>query len=100
MKIKELLVSEDKWARKGFAFDKDDRMVFGASPDAVKWCLLGAVGKCYQGAEGEAVRELLTAELTTKDTPEHDLPGSISQWNDNPKTTFADVRKLVEKLDI
>lgn len=100
MKIKELLVTEDKWARKGFAFDKDNRMVFGASPSAVKWCLLGAVGKCYQGAEGEAVRELLIAELSAKDVAEHERPGVISRWNDSLETTFTDVQKLLDRLDI
>jgi len=95
MKIKELLTTEDKWAKTGFAYDKEGKMVASTSPEAVKWCLLGATNICYKDPDRKKVIRLMMEYVTT-----HNPFGNVGRWNDDPATTFADVRKLVETLDI
>lgn len=98
MKIKELLVTEDKWAKVGFAYDKEGKMVSSTAPEAVKWCLLGAATICY-GDDHQHFEEVvrLIVEYVEGQSVRY---VNVGGWNDTPERTFADVRKLVEELDI
>lgn len=46
---RELLSKDDHWARKSFAYDANWRPVDSTSPDAVCWCMVGAVCKVAAG---------------------------------------------------
>ena len=88
MKIKDFL-TEANWTQGQLA-----RFASGHSCDltnafAVKFCLMGAAHKCY-ARETEKIQFLL----------EQELRGYAVAWNDEPGRTFAEVRAVIEKLDI
>lgn len=80
MKIRELLTDESKWC-KGRAHDESGAI-----------CLLEAIELCYRqegytGATANLVRQAIGVQ-------------AITDWNDAPERTFAEVKALVERLDI
>ena len=91
MKVRELLTDESKWTQGFDARSKSGRRVDWESRAAVRWCLLGAVYYCY-GTDKDYARvfDLIKGEVGPY----------IATWNDTSGRTFADVRALIEKLDI
>lgn len=51
MKIKELLNKKGKWTQNWFAIDAFGNRVSSTSLKAIKWCLMGAVSKCYKKSQ-------------------------------------------------
>lgn len=93
MKIKELLTDESKWTKGAFARTIDNAQICSASQLAVCFCLQGAMFRCYTILdEFRVTRIKILKELRSGD--------SIASWNDAPERTFAEVKALVEKLDI
>lgn len=92
MKISTLLNRKSKWTKSAFARDIDGKVVKHNSPEAVCWCLSGAVDKCYpDSAKNTEVRKAIHKELGHC---------GMMFWNDNLKTTYTQVRTLVRKLKI
>ncbi len=96
MKIRELLTDASKWTQRRPAVDATQNDVPVNSHRAASWCLYGAAMKCYPGdgltSEVDAAiwQRIVTA-----------VPGKKPiTWNDTPGRTFAEVRELVERLDI
>ena len=91
MKVKDLLTDESKWVKGAYARTAEGRRAGSCESDAVRFCLLGAITRCYPNAGfGEVLNRVVDQ-----------LPGrAIAEWNDDQSTTFTDVRNLVEKLDI
>ena len=88
MKMKEYM-TESNWTKGQLARNKDG---FGCSlydTKAEKFCLMGATRKCYPN-ETEKIQALL----------EQELRGYAVTWNDEPGRTFAEVKAVIEKLDI
>lgn len=97
MKVHELLSDESKWTKKAFARASDyNTQVPVNDPSATCWCLQGAIYKCYETLnlfdefELENVESKIIQKINT----------GIVEFNDSPKTTFEDVRKLCLELDI
>lgn len=91
MKVQDILTDESKWTQGYYARDKDNHLVSVDSPNACKFCLIGAMLKAYpEAAEKDAV------ETTTF----RKLGSGVANWNDAPERTFAEVRALIEELDI
>lgn len=42
-----LLSDPSNWTTNAYARNKDNQQVQSTSPEACKWCLLGAIIKCY-----------------------------------------------------
>ena len=109
MKVRELLADESAWTKGQMARQENGMMAYPESRYACKWCLDGAIDRCYP-AGGPAVRAKVLRELAPflpDSSNEHArYPGSrgarcaITWWNDLPSTEFAHVRELVEKLDV
>ena len=90
MKIKELLGGETKWAKGFEAYDGRGLSVPYDSLSAVKWCLVGAINKCYPSSEDQdMVVSQIQGFLEVCD---------LAEWNDG--ATFEDVKSLTEELDI
>jgi hypothetical protein len=89
MKVRELLSDESKWTRRRFAATTQGTPCLPRDRRAAQWCLYGAIERCY-GVHG--------AEVTCR-LIQH-LQASLADWNDDPARTFADVKRLVEELDI
>ncbi|MFI5404981.1 MAG: hypothetical protein ACHQ1D_00560 [Nitrososphaerales archaeon] len=89
MKIKELLKNRWKWTKGAFARTWYGTKTEYYSSNASRFCLLGALLKCYNFDFEEPGTKI-----------ELKIGGTISEWNDNPDRTFAEVKQLVEELDI
>lgn len=90
MKIKDLLTDESKWTKGADARSEHSNFVMPESAFATCWCLRGLVYKCYEGEEAYSVICKINNKLDT----------AICVWNDAPERTFAEVKALVEELDI
>ena len=97
MKIKELLTDESKWCKGQLAKRDGGYVVVPDHIDATAFCLMGAAFRCYRGAGTYyTVLNVLNDGIAS-------LGGSrmdVTFWNDAPERTFAEVKALVEKLDI
>lgn len=94
MKAYELLDSPEKWTQGHFGKTAAGVGVFGRHADAVCWCLLGALQRCYHdsGSVNEmAIRARLRSWLETN---------SIISWNDAPERTYDEVISVLKELDI
>lgn len=92
MKIQDILTDESKWTKGANARHANGNPIGPEEANAACWCLNGALIKAYdESIEGRQVRYKICIELSTH---------SFSPWNDAPERTFADVRKLIEELDI
>ena len=91
MKAYELLSNPLNWNKGNYASDQFGHPVLTNSSLAVKFCIIGAVYKCYNDDENmEAVyRKLVEA-----------CEGNPTGWNDRPDRTHSQVIALLKDLDI
>jgi len=94
MKIRELLSDESKWTKGVVARDKLGIALGPRNEKAVCWCLLGAAVRCYDYSPqySEVIWKIRKALGLVKPL--------TSEWNDDPARTFAEVKALVEELDV
>ena len=92
MKVKELLSDESKWCQGPIARSLSGRSVSYNNPNAVCWCLWGALHKCYPDEN-----QFLTVRRKVKRYIRGDF---VTDWNEDRRRTFAEVKALVEELDI
>lgn len=92
MKVWQLLSDESKWTKNCYARDRNEFGANHASRTAVKWCLIGAMLRCYDSDDLQKINGRVEAHL--------DNQSSTSSWNDAPERTFAEVHALVKELDI
>ena len=92
MKVYELLADPKKWTKKALARDKEGCQTYSSyAPDAVCWCLDGAIFKVYHNHK-------IRCEIVDK--IELFINTSIPEWNDAPQRTHKQVLALCKKLDI
>lgn len=98
-RVRKFLTDPTHWARGWYSFDANKLQVAPDSPLAVSFCLMGA---CYRESQlptsrEEAYREAVSRirqaippamVMCNKDT----IPG----FNDNPKTTHADILQVLD----
>ena len=94
MKVKELLSDESKWTKGFHARKADGSATSVESKEAVSFCLVGAVLRCYP------IGYPIALKVIRKGIRRMKLRCSVYDWNDRKKRTFADVKNLVEELDI
>lgn len=89
MLVGDLLDKRQKWCRRAGAKDKDGNVCDPTDEHAVKFCLVGAIYKCYDHPLPvlQKVKEELGLEF-------------ITTWNDYPSRTFVEVKSLIERLGI
>jgi len=95
MKVRDLLSDASKWTQQAYARLPDGTDVDWGHPDAVCWCLASAIRVCFgETVETWAVLEYVREHLNVADQ------FALAAWNDAPERTFADVKALVDRLDI
>lgn len=112
MKAHELLIDKTVWIQGWPARDKDGKNVPPNSAGAIRFCMLGAIEKCYN-ADALAMKAKLAEHiLTNKLLGDNEqkclshLEGkvknqvAISSLNDEKTTTFEAVQSLLKQLDI
>lgn len=88
MKAYELLDTEDKWRQGWFASDKNGKDVNSRNENAVKWCVVGAINRCYGGGS----EEFYKLAQNIRQNP--------ANWNDNLRRTYKEVYDKLKELDI
>jgi hypothetical protein len=105
MKVKDLLTDESKWCKNLPAVDKEGRQTTTRSPTACKWCLMGAIVKCYVETRPPFYESYCAARYKVLNAI-REIHGNlyeegyISLFNDGPKTTFAEIREVLERADV
>ncbi len=94
MKVRELLSDPSRWTQGTFARNRNGIPTSSNAPDACKWCLLGAIRKCYpeEGDYGKSWRKLKDAVYEYTGT---DL---AAVFNDTAK--HEDILKVLEIADV
>lgn len=73
---------------KASAKDKNGRVISSKHPDAVRFCALGAIEKCYPEDDGLMAYRKLAAKIDY----------SVATWNDS--VDHSDVVAVLKGLDI
>jgi hypothetical protein len=94
MKISTLLDRKSKWTKGAFARSKTMKWVAVDNRRATKFCLLGALEKCYKNQELISVRNKLSNFIYKK------YNKNITGFNDDRDTTYTMVRNVVRELHI
>jgi hypothetical protein len=96
MKVRELLSGPEKWTKRENARNKERLRCRESDPEAVCWCLIGAVNYCYGACslQAQTIRKSLRAMVGAKTV------AGICDWNDAHERKFEEVKALVDELDI
>lgn len=97
-RAREILSDESKWCREGFAEMQNSDPVNWASPDACRWCGLGAIRLAYFQLKGkigldanlERAELFLDAQANARGFP------SFPLMNDSNTITFKDVQDALD----
>lgn len=92
MKVQDILTDESKWTRGSYARGVSGRTVDYLGKSAVCFCLMGAIMRAAS-TETEQKEMYMAVNLKLNHR-------GIEGWNDAPERTFAEVRGLIEELDI
>lgn len=90
-RVVNLLRYEERWTQNTSARNVEKESVLPDSPNAICWCLTGAIYKCYPNSdERYLINQMVYKELGQ-------LPHN---WNDDVNRTHDEVLELVTKLGI
>jgi len=91
MKISEILTDRSKWTKGMYAKDSRGKKVGVDDPSAKRFCLVGAAKK--------AGVELKLLQWFDRQEKRLDWTDGIIAWNDEPRRTFLQVRRLVRAFE-
>ena len=94
--VLDLLSDETRWCRGTFARNKDGYPVASDHADAVSWCLVGAVNKCYgvsSISSGAAIGKLMDLSYRRS-------ASGISSFNDAAGRTHAQILEVVKEAGV
>lgn len=99
MKAHELIANPENWTTDENARDSEGRPVNSNDPNAVSFCLLGALGKCYPGINDYRIAKakVLVAAGLPEGDPVKDTFALID-FNDNG--THTKVVEALRKADV
>jgi hypothetical protein len=101
MKISEVLTDESKWTKGHYAINTDGDVISAMAPEAVQYCFIGAIRKAA-GDDWEAKikqAHTIATSLGYIHPDSHEPFGSLICFNDNPDTTWDQVKKIIELTD-
>ena len=90
MTVRELLSNESKWTHGTFARNKDGIGTGSCSPEACRWCVIGAINRVYGYKSQEG--NLAYAKIVSIVGPD------VSHWNDH--ATWEEVDRVLTKAGI
>lgn len=89
MKAYELLDSPERWTQFVPARNSAGEVVKAKAPDAVCWCIMGAIVRCYPKGKRNMFEDFCNK-----------VRCDLSQWNDRPERTWEEVYNLLKEYDI
>jgi hypothetical protein len=96
MKMHELLSTEKRWTQHASARDEFGDVTSSMSRNAVSFCLLGALDRCYAQAQFSKRAAALNALVSKCGGRRAD----VFKWNDTHGRTFGEVRALLKELNL
>lgn len=89
MTLQKLFKTKKNWCQGASARSATGRAVKVDSPRAVAWCLGGALELCYHHdmRPDKKLSKVIKTNL-------------FSNWNDDPKRKFSEVKRLVKELNL
>lgn len=91
MKVKDWFTDESKWCKHANWLDAAGNLLYHSLDGEVcQCCLAGAIILCYPHSEVESVCDKVRKHLNM----------SITEWNDDEKRKFEDVKNVVEELGL
>jgi hypothetical protein len=91
MKVSEFLSDRSRWTQHATARDASGDITHPDSPNAVCFCLLGAIYK----STDSAIERILTIKKI-----ENHVKEFTGLWNDAPGRQFEEVKALLVELDL
>lgn len=91
MKMYELLDSPEKWVKYHSAVTADGSPIVATDTEASRWCVLGALHRCYPVCNSDARSKLLDRFA---------IMSRLTSWNDAPERKYEDVITLLKELDV
>lgn len=99
MKLSELLTDETRWTKRHYARDKFGLPTFFDAENAVCWCLYGAVRKITDHNLAEQSALILSLEKSIDKLYPYTFYNSFIGFNDNSKTTFEMVKRVIDDVE-
>ena len=90
-KVQDLLCEPQQWTQGVWARDYQGNPCLGDLFCAECWCLMEAIICCYATREYTLVLQTVYEAIGQR---------NIDEWQDHPERTFAEIRALIERLDI
>jgi hypothetical protein len=105
MKAHELFTSSQRWCKESPAEDSQGNKLEALSAGAVKWCALGAIQKVYAPSQWSEVMDALLRGLSVSERGlaqmnRSDKACSIMEWNDDPQSSFEEIKDTLLSCDI
>jgi hypothetical protein len=98
-KVKTLLADPKRWCKGYYAVDSNGKISTPLNPEAVCWCLSGAVKKIYTSLDS-----LNAIHRKLRDSVEKLYPlrfaGNIIAFNDAQETTYKDIMKVLKDANV
>jgi hypothetical protein len=107
------LTDEHRWTKRALAKSEDKLRVDPTGPDAVCWCLQGAIEAGVSDVVNENIKADWKLAITHPKITEIVInavcdgikgdwmrPVSHEHWNDREETTWSDVKSLLESISI
>jgi hypothetical protein len=96
--VDELLTPKKRWTKEVYARSAQRTPTAARAPDAVKFCLVGAVYHCSEDAQARHTACRLLARAINEHLPPHGATAdNLTMFNDAGTTTHADVVAVVRR---
>ena len=105
MNINKLFSSARKWVKFRLGVDADGNGTLPDASDAVRWCLLGAVHKCYPGYGRDTqaaiirLRDVISG-LYPEFVDRYSDAGTIVNFNNDAKTDFRKIKRVIKAANV
>lgn len=95
MKIVELLDSPEKWTQNATARTVDGFCVMYDAATAVRFCIIGAMYRCYEYPHRYTVNKKIDACLQQRG-----ITVGIVHWQNAPERTFEEITEILKEADV
>lgn len=110
LKLKDSFIDEKRWTKNTMSKDRYEDAVPWNSKNAFSWCLMGVINLFFKTGKKRQSIEKKINKIIKKNYPhtldywtkKHNIikPHPIACFNDHPKTTFKDVKKILELANV
>lgn len=101
MKVKELLADPARWTKASFSRDKWGCPIHPRDEQAICWCIVGGIEKCYPNFEEQKkARKKILRVIEPEIDPKNGSLLLKTIFNVNDSATHAELMKILEEADV